>query len=270
MPGLPDPEHLELRRFHRNADAVSTALITGPTAGIGHAFAAALAREGFDLTLVSRDESRLQSVADELSGRYGVSCSVLPADLSEPEATRRVEQVLAHSPVDILVNNAGFGLQKSFEDNDIDTEQRGLDVLVRAVLRLTHAALPGMLEKGSGDIVNVSSVAGFLPRGTYGAHKAWVTSFSTWAHLHYKAAGVRVLALCPGFVRTEFHARMDANVDGIPGWMWLDADNVVASALKDLRAGKALSVPTTRYRALVAAARLAPPAVVETLARRGR
>ncbi len=249
---------------------MSTALITGPTAGIGYAFATALAREGLDLTLVARDEVRLQEVAGELTSRHGVACSVLPADLADPAATRRVEQRLRDQPVDVLVNNAGFGLRQPFEDNDIEAEQRGLDVLVRAVLRLTHAALPAMIERGSGDVINVSSVAGFLPRGTYGAHKAWVTSFSGWANLHYRPVGLRVMALCPGFVRTEFHSRMDANVEDIPGWMWLDADEVVGQALTDLRAGKAVSVPSARYKTMVAAARLAPRKMVDKLARRGR
>ncbi len=245
-----------------------TALITGPTAGIGYSFAAALAAEGFDLALVSRDKARLEQVAEELASRHHVTCTVLPADLADADATLAVEERLRDQPVDVLVNNAGFGLWRPFEHNDIEAEQRGLDVLVRAVLRLTHAALPAMLRRGSGDIVNVSSVAGFLPRGTYGAHKAWVTSFSTWAHLHYQPAGVRVLALCPGFVRTEFHSRMGAGVDGIPEWMWLNADAVVAEALSDLRAGKAVSVPSARYKALVTATRLAPRGLVEKLARR--
>lgn len=245
-------------------------MITGPTAGIGRAFAAALAQEGYDLTLVSRDEKRLQQVAAELSARHAVRCDVVPADLADLDSTRRVERHLAERPVDALVNNAGFGLRRPFEDNDVEAEQRGLDVLVRAVLRLTHAAVVPMLARGSGDIVNVSSVAGFLPRGTYGAHKAWVTSFSTWAQLHYASSGVRVMALCPGFVRTEFHARMDADMRGVPGWMWLDADKVVAAALSDLRAGKAISVPSRRYRVIVAASRATPRPLVERLARRGR
>lgn len=246
-------------------------MVTGPTSGIGRAFAAALARVGYDLTLVSRDETRLKQVASELSGgAHHVRCDVLPADLADLDSTRRVEQQLREQPVDVLVNNAGFGLRKPFEANDVEAEQRGLDVLVGAVLRLTHAAVVSMVARGSGDILNVSSVAGFLPRGSYGAHKAWVTSFSAWAHLHYAPAGVRVMAVCPGFVRTEFHARMDVDMRGIPSWMWLDADDVVAEALGDLRAGKAISVPSRRYRALVAASRAAPDRLVERLARRGR
>lgn len=244
------------------------AVITGPTAGIGRAFAFALAREGHDLTLIARDEDRLRQVAAELHRRYDVQCTVLPADLADLDATRAVEEHVRRSTVNVLVNNAGFGLQRSFDVNDVEVEQRGLDVLVRAVLRLTHAALEPMLARGSGDIVNVSSVAGFLPGGTYGAHKAWVTSFSAWAHLHYARRGVRVLALCPGFVRTEFHTRMDADTSRIPGWMWLDADDVVAAALRDLRANEAVSIPSRRYRAVVAASKLAPRRVVERLVRR--
>ncbi len=171
-----------------NADAVSVALITGPTAGIGQAFATALAAEGHDLVLVSRDETRLHSVASDLSAAHGVTCEVLSADLADLDSTRRVEERLGGSAVDVLINNAGFGLQRPFEHNDVEAEQRGLDVHVRAVLRLTHAAVASMTARGTGDIVNVSSVAGYLPRGTYGAHKAWVTSFSSWANLHYAAA----------------------------------------------------------------------------------
>lgn len=246
------------------------ALITGPTAGIGHSFARTLASEGYDLVLVSRDEARLAEVARDLSTSYGVKCDVLPADLSNLDDTRRVEARLRESPVDLLVNNAGFGLAKPFHELDIEVEQASFDVLVRAVLRLSHAALGTMVERGRGDIVNVSSVAGFLPRGTYGAHKAWVTSFSSWANVRYRAQGVRVMALCPGFVRTEFHQRMDANMDGIPHWMWLNSDDLVRDALKDLRAGKAVSIPSVRYKALVGVSRLAPRRLVEKLARRGR
>lgn len=249
---------------------MSVALITGPTAGIGRAFATALAAEGHDLVLVSRDETRLHSVASDLSTAHGVTCEVLSADLADLDSTRRVEERLGGSAVDVLINNAGFGLQRPFEDNDVEAEQRGLDVHVRAVMRLTHAAVASMTARGTGDIVNVSSVAGYLPRGTYGAHKAWVSSFSSWANLHYAAAGLRVMALCPGFVRTEFHARMQADMSDVPGWMWLDADDVVREALADLRAGKAICVPSRRYRAVVAAARLAPRRVVERRAWRGR
>ncbi len=245
-------------------------MITGPTSGIGLAFARALAAEGHDLVLVSRDETRLRELAAELTARHGVGCEALPADLADLDQTKTVEQRLGSRPVDVLVNNAGFGLAKPFHHHDVEVEQRGLDVMVRAVMRLTHAALGPMVERGRGDIVNVSSVAGFLPRGTYGAHKAWVTSFSSWASLRYRKDGVRVIAVCPGFVRTEFHQRMDGHIGWTPGWLWLDADDVVHDALEDLREGRAISVPSARYKALVGVSRIAPRRWVEKASRRGR
>ena len=247
-----------------------TALITGPTSGIGRAFADALAAEGHDLVLVSRDEERLHQVAAELSSTHGIATEVFRADLSSLDDTRAVEERIRRGPIDVLINNAGFSLRRTFPDNDVEEEQETMDVLVRAVMRLTHAALGPMLEAGRGDIVNVSSVAGFTVRGTYAAHKAWVTNFSNWAGIRYRARGVRVMALCPGFVHTEFHQRMNADMSGIKGWMWLDAEPVVATALRDLRAGKTVSIPSVRYKVLSRLARIAPKAIVEKAARRGR
>ena len=247
-----------------------TALVTGPSSGIGRAFAHALAAEGHDLVLVSRDRQRLDALAEELTGRHGIATDVLPADLADLDDTRRVEARLREAPIDVLVNNAGFGQRSPFVDNDLEVEQQSLDVMVRAVMRLTHAALPGMIARGRGEIVNVSSIAGYLPRGTYGAHKAWVTSFSSWANVRFGKQGVRVMALCPGYVRTEFHHRQGADMSNIPGWMWLDADELVRDALKDLRAGKAVSVPTLRYKALLGLSRAVPRRAVERVIRRGR
>ena len=156
------------------------------------------------------------------------------------------------------MNNAGFGLKEKFLDNSVEDEQYLLDVLVTAVLRLTHAALGPMVQRGSGSIVNVSSVAGYLPRGTYSAAKAYVTSLSEWADLTYRDRGVRVMALLPGFTKTEFHARMDVSRESAPSWMWLDVDRLVAEALRDLRRGRTISVPSRRYKVLAAAAKYTP------------
>jgi len=249
---------------------VPLALITGPTSGIGNAFARALAGERYDLVLVARDELRLKGLADELSQRHAIACEVLVADLADHEQCRSVEARLAREPFDMLVNNAGFGLTATFHEADVEDEQRSLDVLVRAVMRLTHAALGPMLGAGRGDIVNVSSVAGYLPRGTYAASKAWVTSFSSWAGIRYRSEGVRVMALVPGFVHTEFHQRMDADMSDVGNWMWLDADDLVRIALKDLRAGKSVSIPSVRYKVLTALTRATPRRLVERVARRGR
>jgi uncharacterized protein len=240
-----------------------TALITGPTAGIGRSFAVQLAASGHDLVLVARNRERLEKVAAELRERYGADVEVIVADLGDRSQLATVETRLDDRarPVDLLVNNAGFGLKRGFLDNSLDQEQYLLDVLVTAVLRLTRTALEPMVERGSGAIVNVSSVAGYLPRGTYSAAKAYVTSLSEWADLTYRDRGVRVMALLPGFTRTEFHGRMEVRPDSAPSWLWLDADRLVRDALRDLEKGRRVSVPSKRYKAIAAAARYTPSSV---------
>jgi short-subunit dehydrogenase len=249
-----------------------TALVTGPTSGIGRAFADAYAQRGFDLVLVSRDESRLKQVADEVSRVYGVSCEVLPADLADSDDLARVEARVGDSerPVEAVVNNAGYAVAKWFGDTTVEEEDRSLDVLVRAPMRLSHAAVRQMRARGGGELVNVSSVAGFTPRGTYGAHKAWLTSLTEWINIAYGGEGIKATAVCPGFVRTEFHQRADIDLSTVPRWMWLQPDQVVEEAIRDLLGGKAVSIPSRRYRVLTTVSRLAPRAVVAKIARRGR
>jgi short-subunit dehydrogenase len=235
-------------------------MVTGPTAGIGLSFARQLAARQYDLVLVARSEDRLRELAAELRAEYGVEAEVIAADLADRAALAAVEQRVADRdrPVDLLVNNAGFGLKRPFLDNDVADEQAMLDVLVTAVLRLSHAALGAMVERGSGAIVNVSSVAGYLPRGTYSAAKAYVTALSEWADLTYRDRGVRVMALLPGFTKTEFHERMEVDRDSAPSWMWLDADRLVRDALADLDRGRTISVPSRRYKALATVAKYTP------------
>jgi uncharacterized protein len=242
---------------------VATALITGPTAGIGRGFADALARKGFDLVLVARDEHRLGTVAEELEQKYGVLCEVLPADLSDRSDVDRVAARLSDAarPVHALVNNAGFGLNRSFLHNSVEDEQRSLDVLVTAVLRLTHAAVPGMVERGTGLIVNVSSVASWITGGTYSAAKSWVTVFTESLAQELSGTGVRATAVCPGFVRTEFHQRAGIDMSAMPDFMWLDVDQVVAQAFRDLAADRPVSVAGPQYKAFSALLRHGPRAL---------
>ena len=249
-----------------------TALVTGPTAGIGRSFAHQLARQGHDLVLVARDRDRLESEATELRSSYGVQVEVLPADLTDRAELAAVEARLADRarPVDLLVNNAGFGLKKRFLDNTVDEEQAMLDVLVTAVMRLSHAALGPMSERGSGGIINVSSVASFLPRGSYSAAKSWVNSFSEWAAQEYRDQGVTVTCLCPGFTKTEFHQRMDVGRDSAPDFLWLDADKLVATALKDHAKGKVWSIPGAQYKVIATAARIVPTGVLQRFQSMGR
>jgi short-subunit dehydrogenase len=254
------------------ASPPGTALVTGPTAGIGHSFAVQLARRGHDLVLVARDAERLERVAAALRTSYGVQVEVLPADLVDRESLARVEARLADRdrPIDLLVNNAGFGLKERFLTNPVDAENAMLDVLVTAVLRLSHAALGAMTERGRGGIINVSSVAAFLPRGSYAAAKAWVNSFSEWAANEYRPQGVTVMALCPGFTTTEFHERMDVSRDSSPSFMWLDADELVATALADFDRGRVYSIPSARYKVITAAVRIVPNRVLQRFQSLGR
>jgi short-subunit dehydrogenase len=239
------------------------ALVTGPTSGIGKEFARQLAAKGYDLALVARDEHRLTQLAGSLRQTYGVEVELLVADLGDRDALARVEQRVSDPshPVDLLVNNAGFGLKRGFLDNSVDDEQAMLDVLVTAVLRLTHAAVRQMVGRGHGAVVNVSSVAGYLPRGTYSAAKAYVTSLSEWADLTYRDRGVRVMALLPGFTRTELHERMGVSRGSAPSWLWLEADDLVREALKDLQKGRTISIPSKRYKAISVVARYTPTSI---------
>ena len=253
--------------------AMTTALVTGATAGIGAAFARQLAARGHDLVLVARDRARLDAGARSLR-EFAVSVDVLPADLASDEGCRTVEERCA-AGVDVLVNNAGIGTKGAFHEVPVSDEEHLLRLNVRSVLRLTHAALPPMVARGSGSIVNVSSVAGFTPgarSATYSASKAWVTNFSESLHVQHAEHGVRVLALCPGFTRTEFHARAEMDTSGIPERLWLSADDVVRTGLADLERGRSVSIPGLQYKAVVVASRLVPPrtqrAVVRALTSR--
>lgn len=243
---------------------MSTALITGPTAGIGLAFARALAMRGQDLILVARDVQRLEDLATQLRA-LGVSVEVLPADLSNRDDLARVEDRISQGSVDVLVNNAGFGLKSGFTRSSVDDEQRTIDVMVTAVMRLTHAALPAMLDRRHGIVLNVSSVASWITGGTYSAAKAWVTVFSESLNAELASTGVHVTAVCPGFVHTEFHDRASIDMSAIPDWLWVDADDVVAQALRDAALNRPFSVAGMQYKAFSAVMRHAPRALVHRI-----
>jgi short-subunit dehydrogenase len=242
-----------------------TALITGATAGIGASYAKQLAATGSDLVLVARDLTRLEALANELRSTHGVQVEVLQADLSDRTQLDKVCARSAHDDIDLVVNNAGFGIKQPFVGGTIEAEQNLLDVLVTAVMRITHAALPGMIARDRGGVINVSSVAGWMSSGTYSSAKAWVTSFSEALATLHKKSNVHVLALCPGYTRTEFHSRASMETQTIPNWMWLDVDAVVAKSLKDFKNRKAISVPGMQYKFLSLIAQYSPRPIVRKL-----
>ncbi|GAA3449315.1 SDR family NAD(P)-dependent oxidoreductase [Dactylosporangium matsuzakiense] len=248
-----------------------TAVVTGATAGIGAAFARQLAAEGFELVLVARRGERLSALAAELP----VPVEVLVADLATTAGCDAVAARLTDPdrPVDLLVNNAGRSLNRSFLRSTPELEEELLRLNVHAVLRLTLAALPPMVERRRGEIINVSSVSGFaatMPGSTYPATKAWVTNFSESQAQLVREHGVRVMALCPGYTRTEFHEVAGIDMSHSPGWVWLDADTVVRAALRDLRRGRPVSVPGWINRVAVFGMRHAPRRLLHRVARDAR
>lgn len=239
------------------------ALITGASSGIGAAFARRLARDGYDLVLVGRDASRLA----------GSDGTTLVADLATEDGIAAVAERAAD--VDLLVNNAGFGNPARFGDAPLEDELRMLKVHCEAVLRLTSAALAGMASRDPGGgarrgVINVASVSAFTGRGSYGASKAWEVYFSMGvaADLTSRKRPEHVMALCPGFTRTEFHQRAGMDVSGVPKFMWLDPDRVAADAIRDFNRRVSVSIPGAQYKALAALARLAPPSLTARLGSR--
>lgn len=251
---------------------MGTALITGASAGLGLEFAWQLATARHDLVLVARDRERLERLAGQLHAAAGVHVEVLPADLSVRADVDRVAERLrsAERPVGLLVNNAGFGLKQKFVGGDVDVQDHGLEVMVRALMVLSHAAVNAMVPRGRGAVLNVSSVAAYTTMGTYSAHKAWVKVFTEALAVELSGTGVTATALCPGFVHTEFHQRAGLHRDNMPGLAWLNAEEVVATALRDVRRGAVVSTPSLRYEVVAQVARLLPRSVIRMLSGEGK
>jgi len=232
-----------------------TALVTGASSGIGLAFAQRLAKDGYRLILVARRADRLEALAKEFGEKFGAGFEVFPADLIRPEELLAVEERIAGEPaLELVVNNAGFGTAGAFADLDPDAEESEIRLNVLAVVRLARAALPGMIERGRGAIINVSSMAGFNASpymATYAATKAFVNSFTEGLHEELAGTGVKVQALCPGFTRTEFQdvARVEPD---LPGFAWQEPDAVVDASLAALERGTLVVVPGLGNQAMAA------------------
>jgi uncharacterized protein len=253
---------------------MTTALVTGGNTGLGAAFARRLAADGHDLVLVARDKERLEQTAAELHAAHGVQVETLPADLAVAGERAVVEERLADgsAPVDVLVNNAALIVQELFDEAPVAALQEELDVNVAAVLRLTRAALPGMIARGRGTVINVSSFAGYLaPAGwSYAAGKGWVLSFTDTVAASLEGTGVRVIAVAPGSVKTGYHER--AGLPTVGSARWLTPEAVVDRCFADLARGRALSVPGTPHRVVVGALELPRRTLrrISRLARRNR
>jgi short-subunit dehydrogenase len=241
------------------------ALVTGATAGIGESFTRLLAEKGYDLVLVARDEARLHERAKGLKEKFGADSVVIVADLATETGCAKVEDFIKKNEIEVLINNAGFGINKAFTMSDLDKEEEVLKVLVRTPMRLMHVVLPGMKDRDSGTVINVSSVASFIAGGAYSASKSYLTVLSESLHTELSATKVKVSALCPGFTRTEFHQRGRMKMAGLPEFMWLNSDHLVAQAWKDAQSGKAVSIPGWQYKLLVGLISVVPRSLVRRL-----
>jgi short-subunit dehydrogenase len=251
-------------------------LITGASAGIGAAFAQTYARHGYDLALTARRADRLEAVATDLRGRYGVEVLVIPADLTEPGAVDAVLAAVAARgrTIDALVNNAGFSLAGAYLASSWEEQARLLQVLLQIPAEFAHKVLGAMIERRFGRIVNVASVAGLVPGSSghtlYGAVKAAMISFSQSLHLETASTGVRVTAVCPGFTYSEFH---DVNgtrdlVSRMPNWMWLTAEEVAEAGYDAAEADRPMVVPGRAYKAITALSKLLPTDAAMAIMRR--
>lgn len=249
---------------------MATALITGGTSGIGAAFAEALAARGVDLVLVARDEGRLTDSATRLASTHGITVDTLRADLAVRADVDRVAARLEETgrPVDLLVNNAGSGVRTPLVSRDVASHDLGFDVMCRAVLVLGGAAGRAMSARGSGAIINVSSLQSLFTTGSYAAMKAWVTSYSQGLSVELHGTGVTVTAVLPGWVRTDWHARDGERRSSVPGWLWTEPADVALAALRDSARGRVVSVPSRRYRVIGWLARHLPRATVRQISGR--
>ncbi|MDQ3898420.1 MAG: SDR family oxidoreductase [Actinomycetota bacterium] len=239
------------------------ALVTGASSGIGRAIAVRLAADGSDLVVVARRRDRLEELAGELRRRHGVTVEVLVADITDPHQLATVEARLRGGipPVDLLVNNAGRGGQGPFAELPIDYQEEQIRLNVLAPVRLTHAALAGMLPRGAGAVLNVSSIAGLQPMpnvATYAATKAYLSSFTHAVHEEVRRHGVTVTNLLPGFTRTEFHEAADISRSVVPARAWMSAESVARAGLRAVARGRAECVPGLGYRILAGISALTP------------
>ena len=243
-----------------------TALVTGASSGIGAAFARRLSADGYDVVAVARRQDRLEQLLAE-----GGATEIIVADLSSAEGCGAVEARIAAGGIDLLINNAGIGVGAGFDETPIEAEEGMLALNVRAVMRLTHVAVPLMLKAGRGEIINVSSVAAFTAVAgfaTYSASKAYVVALSESLAVRYSSHGVTVMALCPGYVRSEMHERSEMPSSGLQArLLWWNADALVDVALRDLRRGRVICLPGLPYKASVAATKLLPRRAIAGLAK---
>ncbi len=245
-----------------------SALITGATSGIGVAFAEALAARGYDLLVTGRRREKIKAAMEELEGTYGIATEIVIADFTVPsDMARLMRTIKRRARLAALVNNAGFGLTKSFLEDQYDAQKPMLTVLVDAVTRITHAAVPKLRANGGGFIINVSSLAAFLPNPQselYCATKAYINAFSEAVYTAVRPDNIDVQALCPGFTRTDFHKKLGkrrAELKDRGVVRWMSAESVVQHALEHVGSKRVIYIPGFTNKLVYALTKLAPRSV---------
>jgi short-subunit dehydrogenase len=253
----------------QEAPPTTTALITGASSGIGVALAGELARRGHALTLVARRADRLKDLAAEIGGEHGVRVDWIAADLTDASDRDRVPAEVAArgQVVDVLVNDAGMGTIGLFHELPVAKEIQLVRLNVEAMVALCGAFVPGMVERGSGGVLNVASVSGFMPvpqQATYSASKAFVLTFTEALTLDLHGTGVTATALCPGPVKTEF----GGIIEGLPGRLYVEPEQVARKAIDGLEGGRTSVVPGTFNKVNAVSGRYTPRKMFLPLARR--
>ena len=227
---------------------ITTALITGASAGIGAVYADRLAHRGHDLILVARDKARLDATAERLRAQTGRAVATLAADLSARPDLLRVEQRLREDPsITMLVNNAGIAVSGPMLGSDVDRLEAMVDLNITAALRLAHAAVAGFVARGQGTLVNVASVLALMPErfnATYSGSKAFLLNMSLALRTELADTGIRVQAVLPGATRTELWGKAGIDVASLPADRLMDVEEMVDAALAGLDMGEAVTIPS--------------------------
>ncbi len=246
---------------------MALALVTGGTSGLGHAFARTYAQRGYDVIVVARDTDRGLRICDRLESYYGVTARFVTADLSKADDVDQVVQIIRDEPVDVVVNCAGFGLHGGLDKPANEPFYiSAVDVMCTALMRISGAAAGAMKQRGTGTIINIASASAWIMQGVYSAIKSFVLRYTQALSIELDGTGVTATAVCPGWVRTEFHSRAGISTH-YPNIVWVPADQVVAETLRAVQDGKDVVVPSLRWKVAIFLAQRVPTRLIRMISK---